>query len=168
MAKAIDAPVDIVLFVAGYFPDIHETLTDANNPMNFEEEKKQIDICAVGPMRCVNSLWKEDKIKAGTKVEVTQNEGKGGDYGHHMCRAACNIGCVLMSEEFKQHNVPVVMLHPGFNKTEMTAKYKHIWDKEGAVESCVGARRVIHEIGLISMKTSGQFINCEDGLQIEF
>jgi hypothetical protein len=39
----------------------------------------------------------------------------------------------------------VVLLHPGFNRTEMTAKYKDIWDKEGAVEPSVGAKRVLYE-----------------------
>ena len=47
-----------------------------------------------------------------------------------MCRAACNISGVLMSEEFKKHGFPVVMLHPGFNRTDMTTKYAHIWDVE--------------------------------------
>ena len=44
------------------------------------------------------------------------------DYGHHMSRAACNIGAVLLAQELKKHGVPVLMLHPGFNKTGMTAK----------------------------------------------
>lgn len=50
-----------------------------------------------------------------------------------MSRAACNIAGVLMSEELKQHGIPVVMLHPGFNRTEMTAKYAEIWDKEASL-----------------------------------
>jgi len=58
------------------------------------------------------------------------------------------------------------MLHPGFNRTGMTAKYSEIWDKEGAVDPSVGAKRVLHEIGQVTMEKSGSFINCEDGLQI--
>jgi hypothetical protein len=37
-------------------------------------------------------------------------------------------------QELKKKGIPVVLLHPGFNRTGMTAKYSHIWDKEGAVE----------------------------------
>jgi hypothetical protein len=48
----------------------------------------------------------------------------------------------------------------------MTAKYAHIWDKEGAVEASEGAMRVLHEIKSITMDTTGKFINCEDGLPI--
>merc|ERR1711871_1814603 len=96
----------------------------------------------------------------------TQNANEGGDYGHHMSRAACNIAGVLMSEELKKHNIPVVMLHPGFNRTDMTSKYAHIWDEEGAVESAEGAKRVMYESLKADMTSTGKFINCEDGLQI--
>ena len=40
---------------------------------------------------------------------------------------------VLMSQEIKGKGVWVGILHPGFNRTNMTSKYAHIWDKEGAV-----------------------------------
>ena len=96
----------------------------------------------------------------------TQNAGEGGDYGHHMSRAACNIAAVLLSEELKSNGGAIGILHPGFNRTEMTQKYAHIWDIEGAVEASVGAMRVLHEAQKLSMFTSGHFINCEDGLPI--
>lgn len=72
----------------------------------------------------------------------------------------------LVANELKQHNIAVSILHPGFNKTDMTAKYAHIWEVEGAVDASVGAKRVVHEIGLMGMGSTGAFINCEDGLQI--
>ena len=91
---------------------------------------------------------------------------EGGNYGHHMSRAACNIGGVLLALELKKAGVPVVLLHPGFNRTEMTAKYSHIWDIEGAVESSVGAKRVLYESLRATMEQTAKFINCEDGLEI--
>lgn len=182
MADRITEPVDVVIVNAGYFPDIHETMTDPANPLNFAEELKQIDICAMGPLRCTYALTKKNKIKTGGAGRViiissqagsaawrfTQNKDSGGDYGHHMSRAACNIAGVLMSEELKGQGIPVVMLHPGFNRTDMTAKYSHIWDIEGAVPKEEGAKRVLYEVNKVSMATTGQFINCEDGLQIPF
>jgi len=180
MVDAITDPVDVVINNAGYFPNLHETITDPSNPLNFEEELKQIDVCAVGPLRVSNALYNSGKIKSGGKIIIissqagsaewrfTQNKDQGGDYGHHMSRAACNIAGVLMSEELKQHGLPVVMLHPGFNRTDMTRKYEHIWDKEGAVESSEGAKRVLHEVIAANMESTGKFINCEDGLQIPF
>mmetsp|Transcript_12751 Transcript_12751/g.31879 ORF Transcript_12751/g.31879 Transcript_12751/m.31879 type:complete len:361 (+) Transcript_12751:56-1138(+) len=178
MASQITGTLDYIIFNAGYFPEIKDNL----DSMQDAEAIKQIDICALGPLRCVAAMKAAGHISAEKKVPViiissqagsskwrfTQNKDKGGDYGHHMSRAACNIGGVLMSEELKAMGIPIVMLHPGFNRTDMTAKFSHIWDMEGAVEASVGAKRVLHEVGKVSMATSGKFINCEDGLQIPF
>lgn len=176
MCSEITEPLDYVIFNAGYFPDIADNL----DSMQEKEALKQIDICALGPLRCVAALKAGDLLKNSPKVVVissqagstswrfVQNKDKGGDYGHHMSRAACNIACALMSEELKAMNVPVVMLHPGFNRTEMTAKYSHIWDKEGAVTSEQGAMRVVYEVSKVTMESTGKFINCEDGLEIPF
>ena len=138
-----------------------------------------IDVCALGPLRISASLYKAGLLVSGqSKVIVitsqagscewrfTQNADEGGDYGHHMSRAACNIGAVLLSEELKKFGVAVLMLHPGFNKTGMTSKYAQIWEVEGAVDASVGAKRVLHEVKGATMERTGMFINCEDGLQI--
>ena len=165
-------PIDYVINNAGYFWEQQETLDN----MNFDEQIKQIDICAVGPLRVSQALLKAGKVRGSVVVissqagsaewRFTQNKDEGGDYGHHMSRAACNIGAVLLSEELKAKGIPVLMLHPGFNKTGMTSKYSHIWEIEGAVDASVGAKRVLHEVKGATMARTGRFINCEDGLQI--
>merc|ERR1712176_816638 len=144
------------------------------------EQLKQIDICALGPLRvnaaAVNAKALADDAKlviitsqAGSaEWRKVQNKDEGGDYGHHMSRAACNIAGVLQAEELRNKGYTIILLHPGFNRTEMTKKYEHIWDIEGAVEPAEGAKRVLHECVKISMKTSGRYVNCEDGLQIPF
>jgi len=173
MVEEVKAPVDIVINNAGYFMEAKETLAKLDD----KEELKQIDICALGPLRVTAALHNAGLLKQGKVVVIssqagsvswrfTQNADEGGDYGHHMSRAACNIAAVLMAEELRSSGVPVVLLHPGFNRTDMTRKYSHIWDIEGAVPPSEGARRVLHEVGKVSMDITGKFINCEDGLQI--
>jgi len=146
--------------------------------LNFEEQLKQINICALGPLRVNNALINSKALADGAKLVTitsqagsvewrsTQNKDSGGDYGHHMSRAACNMAQVLLSEEVKDMGYSVVLLHPGFTRTEMTKKYEHIWDIEGAVEPSVGAKRVLYEVIKNGMDTTGAFINCEDGLRI--
>jgi len=53
--------------------------------------------------------------------------------GHHMSKAANNMMAKLVSLEL-QGKAAVAILHPGFNRTEMTKKYEAIWDIEGAVD----------------------------------
>lgn len=171
MASQIQEPLDYVINNAGYFMEGSENLAN----LNMAEEKKMIDICALGPLHVTAALKKANLIR-GSVVVISSQAGScawrftqnptGGDYGHHMSRAACNIACVLMSQELKSDNIPVLILHPGFNETDMTAKYSHIWEEEGAVKSELGAMRVLYEVEHATMERSGQFINCEDGLQI--
>ena len=174
--KSNGITLDIVINNAGYFYGPCETVLGKS--LNFAEQMKQINICALGPLNvnaaCVNANILAENAKlivitsqAGSvEWRTTQNANKGGDYGHHMSRAACNMAAVLLSEELKPKGISVHMLHPGFNRTEMTAKYKDVWDIEGAVEPSQGAKRVLYECMNASMETTGKFINCEDGRMI--
>lgn len=171
LVDELGSPVDYLINNAGYFWSEHETLDN----LSAEEQLKQINICGVGPLRVSGALQNAGLIK-GSIVIITSQAGsaewrlvqnpEGGDYGHHMSRAACNIAGVLLSQELKAKGIPVLMLHPGFNKTGMTAKYAEIWEVEGAVDAAVGAKRVLHEVKDATMERTGMFINCEDGLQI--
>ena len=167
--------LDYVINNAGYFPGSAEGET--LSAMDFAEQLKQIDVCAVGVLRVSTACVNGGLVAAGGKVIIISSQAgstdwrftqcpDGGNYGHHMSRAACNIGGVLLSQELKAKEIPVVMLHPGFNRTDMTRKYAHIWDVEGAVESSEGAMRVLHECLKADLDSTGKFINCEDGLLI--
>lgn len=174
--KSDGGELDMVINNAGYFYEKKETILE--NTLNFEEQLKQINICALGPLRVNNAAVQTGALAEKAKLVIitsqagscewrtTQNKDEGGDYGHHMSRAACNIAGVLQSEELRKKGYSLILLHPGFNRTEMTAKYKEIWDIEGAVDPSVGAKRVIYEAIKSNMETTGQYINCEDGLRI--
>ena len=174
--KGDGGALDVVINNAGYFYGPQELVKE--DSLNFDEQLKQINICALGPLRMNNALVQSKALAAGAKLvtitsqagsvewRTTQNKGVGGDYGHHMSRAACNMAAVLFSEEVKDMGYSVLLLHPGFNKTEMTKKYEHIWEVEGAVDPSVGAKRVLYEVIKNGMDQTGMFINCEDGLRI--
>ena len=176
--KVDGGALNMVINNAGYFYEPKETILD--DSLNFEEQLKQINICALGPLRVNAAAVNAGALAEGAKLVIitsqagscewrsTQNKDEGGDYGHHMSRAACNIAGVLQAEELRKKGYSVILLHPGFNRTEMTAKYKEIWDIEGAVDPSEGAKRVLYEAIKSNMDTTGQYINCEDGLQIPF
>jgi len=172
--KGVDH-VDILINNAGYFYEKLETL----QALNFEEELKMVDICAVGPLRISGALVNAKLMPSGSKiVNITSQGGSinwrtvqnpdGADYGHHMSKAAANMMAVLLALEVKKLGISVGILHPGFNRTEMTKKYQDIYDESGAVDPSVGAKRVLYETSVLNLETSGKFINCEDGLEIPF
>ena len=91
--------------------------------MAFDEEMKMIDICAVGPLRVTTALYREGKIAKGSKVAMVTSQGgsvtwrevqnpAGGDYGHHMSKAAANMGSKLLAQELKHEGIMVQVLHP--------------------------------------------------------
>ena len=102
----VTEPVDILINNAGYFYEPLETITS----MNFDEELKMIDICAVGPLRVSSMMFNAGKIKApGGKIAMITSQGgsvawrvvqnpTGHDYGHHMSKSAANMGGVLLAQ----------------------------------------------------------------------
>jgi len=172
LVAGVDAPLDVVINNAGYFYGPTERLES----LAFDEELKMIDICAVGMLRVTAALWNAKKITPGGKVAMITSQGgsiswrevqnpAGGDYGHHMSKAAANMMGKLVAQELKGQ-VAVAILHPGFCRTDMTNKYADIYDEHGAVESSIGAKRVLHQINLTALKDNAKLVNCEDGLTI--
>lgn len=86
--------IDVLINNAGYFWEPVETLDN----LNFDEEMKMIDICAVGPLRISAALVKSGNLKKGSKIAMITSQGgsiswrdvqnpEGHDFGHHSARA---------------------------------------------------------------------------------
>jgi len=182
MCADVATPIDMVINNAGYFYGPYEEVgvKGKEGHLNFSQEMLMIDVCAVGPLRISSALYKAGFLvrdgSPGKVIIITSQAGscewrltqnpEGGNYGHHMSRAATNIMGVLLSQELKAEGICVQLMHPGFNRTTMTEKYRDIWDVEGAVPADEGAKRVLYESIKADISTTGTFINCEDGLKI--
>ena len=122
--------VDVLVNNAGYFYEPAENMQH----LNFPEEIKMIDICALGPLRATSGLFNAGLLKSGAKVAIISSQGgsvewrttqnpRGGDYGHHMSKAAANMCGRLLSQELKHSGVCVTLLHPGFNRCVCVCVY---------------------------------------------
>jgi len=67
LVKALDGTdgIDILINNAGYFYGPVEKI----DSLNFEEELKMIDICAVGVLRITSALFNAGLLKTGSKVD---------------------------------------------------------------------------------------------------
>lgn len=66
----------------------------------------------------------------------------------------------LLSLDLAEKKVPVVMLHPGFMRTEMTKNvgFDKFWDEGGAITPDVAAESVIRFVkDKVDMGISGQY-----------
>lgn len=168
MAAQVNGPVDILINNAGYYWDKTEKLKN----LSPEQDMLMYNICAVGPLRVAKALRSAGKLQKGSKViTITSQAGSfewmsdtSADYGHHMSKTAANMGMQILANELKPDGIPVIMVHPGFIRTNMTKRFEKSWGS--AVDISTGAKRVLHQANLASMETTGSFINCEDGLQI--
>ena len=72
-SKITGGPIDILINNAGYFYEPVEKI----DSLNFKEEMKMIDICAVGPLRVASNLFNNGLLKGGesTVVMITSQGG---------------------------------------------------------------------------------------------
>lgn len=84
--------IDYLLLVAGYFT------TETFDVLNYNEQRKMMEICAFAPLRIIQNLVKSNHLVSGSKIGMITSEGGsiglrleaegGGNYGHHMSKCA--------------------------------------------------------------------------------
>jgi NADP-dependent 3-hydroxy acid dehydrogenase YdfG len=88
VVKALNGKkVDILINNAGYFYEPVEKITS----LNFEEEMKMIDICALGVLRITAAIFNAGLLAAGSKVPAFRFLSYSNSY-----RAHCAIPYILL------------------------------------------------------------------------
>ena len=123
--------------------------------MDWDSMRRQFETNSLGPLRVTSALL--EHLAPGSKVAiVTSRMGSiddntsGGSYGYRMSKAAVNIAGVSLARDLERRGVPVVLLHPGYVRTEMTRHNGHI-DPSGA------AAGLLARIDELTMSTTGSF-----------
>lgn len=124
-------------------------LGDSYDTVDFEDLQKQIEVNTFGPLKVALTIGK--KVKEGGKIGiVTSRMGSiadntsGGQYGYRLSKAAANAVGKSLAEDLRTQNVTVLLLHPGYVKTEMT-KGNGLID---TTESAEGLYSIMMEKGL--------------------
>ncbi|VAX37893.1 Short-chain dehydrogenase/reductase (SDR) superfamily [hydrothermal vent metagenome] len=132
-------------------------LLDQNTVDHFDFESilRQFQINAVGPLRIVEVI--KDMMPQGSKlVMITSRMGSiadntsGSRYGYRMSKAALNIASVSLAQDFKDKQIAVGIIHPGFVKTDMTGHTGHLEPSESA-------SNILARIEEFTLETSGTF-----------
>eukprot|EP00186_Timspurckia_oligopyrenoides_P001602 CAMPEP_0182448698 /NCGR_PEP_ID=MMETSP1172-20130603/28895_1 /TAXON_ID=708627 /ORGANISM="Timspurckia oligopyrenoides, Strain CCMP3278" /LENGTH=324 /DNA_ID=CAMNT_0024645653 /DNA_START=52 /DNA_END=1026 /DNA_ORIENTATION=+ len=163
ICNGLTEPVDTVMMVSGYFTT--ETLDEFNR----EEEVKMFKICAISPGQILTSMHKNKKFAPNAKIGFITSEGgsiglrtekEGGlNYGHHMSKASSNMLGKLLAYDLKPFGISMVMIHPGFLRTDMTAdKYSHLWDELGAVTAATAVPYILQCVADLSLESTGRFV----------
>jgi NAD(P)-dependent dehydrogenase (short-subunit alcohol dehydrogenase family) len=123
--------------------------------MNFESMTEQFEVNSLGPLRVTHALLKN--LGEGSKIGlVTSRMGSiadntsGSRYGYRMSKAALNIAGVSLARDLEDRGIAVAILHPGFVRTEMTAK-------QGLIDADESARGLLSRLEELTLETSGTF-----------
>jgi len=148
-ARLKGTPIDWVIANAGVMQ--LETIDD----LSIESMRAQLEVNTLGPLRTVKAV--SASLKAGSKVGlITSRMGSiadnssGGYYGYRMSKAALNAAGVSLARDLRHRDVAVAILHPGFVRTDMTARH-------GQLEPSESARMLLERMDGLNASNSGTF-----------
>ncbi len=143
------ATIDVLVNNAGLLSD--ESLDD----LDFDRIRRQLEVNSLGPLRVTAAL--RNHLSSGSKVAiVTSRMGSiddntsGGRYGYRMSKAAVNMAGRSLAHDLGPEGISVVLLHPGFVRTEMTGH-------AGLIDPPESAAGLIARIDELTPETSGTF-----------
>ncbi|MCG8561256.1 MAG: SDR family oxidoreductase [Hyphomicrobiales bacterium] len=154
LAEAVgDRPLDMVLNNAGILTS--ESLDD----LDLDRIRAQFEVNTLGPLRVTKALL--PRLGHGTKVAIVSSwmgslaeNASGGSYGYRISKCAVNMAGLNLAHDLKPRGVAVVLLHPGYVRTEMTAG-------GGTVEPEDAARGLIARIDALTLDNTGTFWHAE-------
>ena len=123
--------------------------------LDFDGIRRQFEVNSVGPLRVTKALL--PNLKKGSKIALITSRmgsiadnGSGGMYGYRMSKAALNAAGKSLAIDLKDRGVAVVILHPGFVRTDMTGG-------NGMIGPDESARGLIERIEELKLETTGTF-----------
>jgi NAD(P)-dependent dehydrogenase (short-subunit alcohol dehydrogenase family) len=124
-------------------------------PVDEAAIRRQFEVNALGPLRTVAAF--APHLRKGAKVAlITSRMGSladntsGGMYGYRMSKAALNMGGRSLAHDLRPREIAVVLLHPGYVRTEMTRG-------AGSIDSTEAAHGLIERIDALTLEASGTF-----------
>jgi NAD(P)-dependent dehydrogenase (short-subunit alcohol dehydrogenase family) len=130
---------------------------DSLDALPLDQVQRQIEVNAIGALRVVSAL--AGNLDKGSKIGLITSRmgsiadnGSGGYYGYRMSKAALNAAGVSLARDLAPRGISVVLLHPGYVRTDMTAH-------SGNVEPADAAKQLVQRIEELSSSTSGRFVH---------
>ena len=144
--------LDVLINNAGILS--HQNLGEIDE-RGLEQMRLQYVTNSLAPLLVTQALL--DNLGHGAKIAIVTSgmgsladNSSGGSYGYRMSKAAVNMAGVSLAQDLKDRGIAVVLLHPGWVRTEMTGG-------TGLVDADEAARGLIERIDALTLETSGTF-----------
>jgi len=146
-----DQTVDVLVCNAG---TMRRESLDA---LDLEGARLQFEVNALGPLRVVSALM--PRLAQGAKIGLVSSKAgsigdgpAGGMYGYRMSKAALNMAGANLAHELAPRGIHLVVLHPGFVRTELTGG-------SGSVDPPEAAAGLIARLDELDASRSGRFFH---------
>jgi NAD(P)-dependent dehydrogenase (short-subunit alcohol dehydrogenase family) len=143
--------IDLLIHNAGVL------VADSLEEVGADAVRAQFEVNAMAPLFLTRAL--ASRLHPGSKVAlITSRMGSigdntsGGYYGYRMSKAALNAAGVSLAHDLKPRGVAVVILHPGFVRTEMTGG-------RGQIDPDESVRGLLRRIDELELATTGRFLH---------
>ena len=120
-----------------------------------EQILEQFRVNALGPVLLAQAL-RSHMVRGSCLAILTSRMGSiadntsGGSYGYRMSKAAANAAGVSLARDLEKDGISVLILHPGYVRTDMTGQ-------SGLVDADESARGLIARIDTLGPEASGSF-----------
>ena len=141
--KLESSTYDQVIVVSGILSS--ESLDDWSDDKILDQFK----VNSLGALNCAR-IFSQNLNKAGkigvlsSRMGSISDNDSGGMYGYRMSKAAINAGCKSLAQDLKSQEKTVLILHPGYVKTDMTNHNGNI----DTSESVKGLIKIMNEKNL--------------------
>lgn len=156
-ATKAGGPVDVLVHVSGILiPDNYDAL-------DFDDIRQQFEVNTLGPLRVARAF--APFMKTGGKIGILSSRvgsltdnTSGGNYGYRISKTAVNMAGRNLAYDLQSLGIAVLLLHPGYVRTDMTGGRGHIAPDESA-------RGLIQRLDELGMEQTGTFWHA-DGSQL--
>src|SRR5690606_32546195 len=128
-------------------------------PLELEKIRRQVEVNALGPLKVSAALL--GNLRDGGKLAIiTSRMGSmadntsGGHYGYRMSKAAVNAAGVSLAQDLRDRRITVLLIHPGYVKTELTGG-------KGLLEPPESAAGILRIIEKSDLEDTGSFIHVD-------
>jgi len=156
-AVKANGPVDVLVHVSGILKG------DKFDNLDFDRIREHFEVNTLGPIRVAQAF--APFMKTGGKIGILSSRvgsladnTSGGNYAYRISKTAVNMAGVNLSHDLKSLGIAVLLLHPGFVRTEMTGGRGHIDPGESA-------RGLIARLDELGLDHTGTFWHA-DGSQL--
>lgn len=127
--------------------------------LTLEPIRAQFEVNTLGPIRVTRALL--PCLGQGSKVAIVSSRvgsiaenTSGGNHGYRISKAAVNMAGVTMAHDLKPRGIALILLHPGYVRTDMTGG-------SGNTEAEDAARGLIARIDQLTIDRTGTFWHAE-------